>query len=151
MPKLFFFHCLCCHQVPPKIYKFAYVFNVFPLDQDVIYRRCENFSYPISCRLVVNHKLLPMVSQNVMLLAYLILREKSSSSMSKCFDWLLISLITNSKKMSKGVGERRYPCLTPTNTLNHSVSLPSIVTTHLEFLQNFSTILVIDSFTYFDS
>ena len=54
--------------------------------------------------------------------------------MSRLFDMLSISLITNSKNI-KRVGERRHPCLTPTNTLNHSVSLTSIMTAHLEFLE----------------
>ena len=57
--------------------------------------------------------------------------------MSKLFDMLSISLITSSKNILKRVGERRHPCLTPTSTLNHSVSFPSIVTAHLDFLKNF--------------
>ena len=43
-------------------------------------------------------------------------------------------LITNSKKMVKSVHERKHPGPTPTNTQNQSVSLPSIVIAHLEFL-----------------
>ena len=45
--------------------------------------------------------------------------------------------------MLKRVGGKRHPYLTTTNTLNHSVSLPSVVTAHLEFLKSFSRILMI--------